>query len=75
MEMCAKGERYMIAIEEYEIYKAILNLLNDPLSFQSNLIFDTFIRTHSPSATTGDKIQDDKFMCFVMLLYCLFCLC
>ena len=41
----------MDALEEYSIYKAVKNtpnnVLNDKLSFQSNIIYDTAIRVEN----------------------------
>lgn len=52
----------MTTIEEYEIYKAVKrepqNVLNDKLSFQSNLIYDTAIRIIEQ--TSKQKIGPDK---------------
>ena len=49
MHCCRKG-KYMDALEEYEVYKAVkINsdyVLNDKLTFSHNILYDTAILAH-----------------------------
>ena len=59
-----RGGKYLDALEEYSIYKAVKytphNVLNDKLSFQSNIIYDTAIKVENNTVGRRQTNVDNR---------------